>query len=72
MSVEALGGDASPTVPFSWGHPWPDGAFHELEVDADLRRRRTWVAASRLRSVTRAVDHRDRARRWLVSFPAAR
>lgn len=31
MSAKMLGGDDPPTVGFSWGHPWPAGAFHGLE-----------------------------------------
>jgi sugar phosphate isomerase/epimerase len=36
---ESLGpesfGPAPPTVGFSWGHPWPDGAFHGLDGGAN-------------------------------------
>jgi sugar phosphate isomerase/epimerase len=31
IDAAMLGDDGPPTVGFSWGHPWPDGAFHGLE-----------------------------------------
>jgi sugar phosphate isomerase/epimerase len=46
LSTETLGPDAHPQVGFSWGHPWPAGAFHGLDggrtpaAEADLAR---WI-----------------------------
>lgn len=31
LTPDMLGGRDGPRVGFSWGHPWPDGAFHGLQ-----------------------------------------
>lgn len=49
ITPEMLGGEAAPSVGFSWGHPWPDGAFHGLAgghapaAEGELAR---WIAAA--------------------------
>jgi sugar phosphate isomerase/epimerase len=49
ITLEMLGGGEAPAIGFSWGHPWPDGAFHGLEsgrnaaAEADLAR---WISTA--------------------------
>ena len=31
LTADMLGGTKPPALGFSWGHPWPEGAFHGLE-----------------------------------------
>ena len=53
ITAEMLGGDQPPTAGFSWGHPWPEGAFHGLEggrrPEAETHLGRWIDAAGRLR-----------------------
>ena len=47
IDAAMLGPEGPPSVAFSWGHPWPDGAHHGLEggrsreAESDLAR---WIA----------------------------
>lgn len=67
ITAETLGRDAPSNVGFSWGHPWPDGAFHGLEngrrpeAEDHLAR---WIAA--------AARLGHRVMRITVSSPAVR
>mgnify|MGYP001815005794 FL=1 len=67
LTAEMLGGEEPPTVGFSWGHPWPAGAFHGLEGG-----RRPEAEGHLARWIEAAGRFGHPVMRITVSSPAAR